>query len=44
MKSKSKKIIDMLDDRKGFGNWWYNIDPDTQQEILEEIEKIINLK
>lgn len=44
MKSKSEKIVDALNDRKGFDHWWYNIDSETQEEILEELEKIINKK
>lgn len=44
MKSKSEKIINALNDRSGFDGWWHDIEPETQQEILEEIEKIINKK
>lgn len=35
------EIIDALCDRKGFDDWWYNLDDDIEKEIEEEIEKII---
>jgi len=36
------KIIMMLSDRGGFDDWWSNIDIDTQLDILNEINKIID--
>ena len=36
------KIIDSLCDRRGFDDWWYSIDDDIQNEIIEEIENIID--
>lgn len=34
-------IIDMLLDRQGFDAWWYDIEPETQEEIRDEIARII---
>ena len=34
---KAREIIDELNGRKGFDDWWYNIDEDIQEEIIEEI-------
>jgi hypothetical protein len=38
---KAEAIIDMLSSRGGFDGWWGNIDDDIQEEIIEEITKII---
>lgn len=38
---KVKKILNMLNDRKGFDGWWDDIDEEIQNEIAEEIRKII---
>ena len=37
----SGKIIGMLMDRSGFDDWWFNIDEETQQEIKNDIDKIV---
>ncbi len=34
-------VIDFLDQRKDFDYWWENIDAETQEEILEELEQLI---
>jgi hypothetical protein len=35
------EIIDSLGDRKGFDDWWYNLDDDIEKEIVTELESII---
>ena len=35
------EIIDSLCNRKGFDDWWYNLDDDVETEIILEIESII---
>ena len=35
------EIFDALCDRSGFDDWWCNLDDDTQEEIENEIEEII---
>ena len=30
-------IVKILDSRKGFDNWWYNIDDEIMTEIIEEM-------
>ena len=40
-KSNAEKAIKFLNDRKGFDDWWYNLDMEIQQEILVELSKII---
>jgi hypothetical protein len=35
------EIIDSLGDRKGFDDWWYNLDDDIEEEIITELESII---
>ena len=37
----SQTIIDTLCERKGFDNWWYDLDDDIQEEILEQIQENI---
>ena len=41
MKKKAEKIISMLNGRGGFDDWWGNIDEDIQEEIIDEITKIL---
>jgi hypothetical protein len=36
-----EKIIDELNSRSGFDDWWYNIDEDTQEEITETLVNIL---
>ena len=36
-----EKMIDELSGRSGFDGWWGNIDEDIQNEIKEELCKII---
>lgn len=38
---KVNEIIDLLNNRKGFGDWWWNIDDDLQKDIKRELKKII---
>jgi hypothetical protein len=35
------EILDTLGDRRGFDDWWYNLDDDTENEITVELESII---
>jgi hypothetical protein len=35
------EILDSLCNRKGFDDWWYNLDEDIEQEIESELEEII---
>lgn len=35
------KIIGMLANRRGFDEWFYGIDNETRQEIVERIAEII---
>ena len=35
------EILDVLCDRSGFDDWWYNLDDDTQENIESSIEEII---
>jgi hypothetical protein len=39
--SNAEKAIQFLNNRKGFDDWWYNLDMEIQQEILVELSKII---
>ena len=45
MKLKAKKIVDEilseLNGRKGFDDWWYNIDEDITEEIENELVDIV---
>ena len=36
-----EKIINELNGRSGFDDWWYNIDEDTQKEITENLINIL---
>lgn len=36
-----EKIIGELNGRKGFDDWWYNIDEDIQEEITETLVNIL---
>lgn len=40
MKTLVTKIIDRLNGRGGFDDWWCSIEEDTQLEIIEELESI----
>jgi hypothetical protein len=35
------EILDSLCDRRGFDDWWYNLDDGIQEEIESNIEEII---
>lgn len=35
------EILDSLCNRKGFDDWWYDLDEDIEQEIESELEEII---
>jgi hypothetical protein len=35
------EILDVLCDRSGFDDWWYNLDDGTQEDIESSIEEII---
>jgi hypothetical protein len=35
------EIIDVLYDRAGFDDWWCNLDDETEQEIINQLEEII---
>jgi hypothetical protein len=35
------EIFDVLCDRSGFDDWWYNLDDETTEEIESSIEEII---
>lgn len=41
-KTKVKKIIGVLSDRKGFSAWWHEIGEENQKEIMLEIRRIIS--
>lgn len=36
-----RAILDDLEDRKYFDEWWDTIDEETQKEIIEELESIV---
>lgn len=36
------EMLDSLTDRKGFGDWWYNLDDEIEKEIEEQLEEIVN--
>ena len=36
-----EKIINELNGRGGFDDWWHNIDEDTQKEITENLINIL---
>lgn len=36
-----EKMINTLNDRGGFDDWWHNIDEDIQAEIIEELVNIL---
>lgn len=38
----SQLIINVLSHRKGFDDWWNEIDSDIQLEILQELDSLIN--
>jgi hypothetical protein len=35
------EIFDSLVERKGFDDWWYNLDDSIQEEIEQEVENIL---
>jgi hypothetical protein len=35
------EIVDSLYNRRGFDDWWDNLDDDIEEEIIKEIEDII---
>ena len=37
----ARKVIAFLDNRKGFEEFWYDVDEDSRNEILEGIAKIV---
>lgn len=37
----SEMIIDALCERRGFENWWYDLEDEDQEEIYEELEEVI---
>lgn len=37
----AEMIIDLLCDRQGFDDLWYQIDGETQEEILDELEELL---
>lgn len=39
----AQDIISVLNCRKGFDYWWYNIDEAIQEEIIEKIAKRISV-
>lgn len=41
-KTPAQKIIASLQKRKGFDWWWQGVDGKFQEEIIEEIAKIID--
>ena len=41
IKKTTAEIIDMLCERSGFDDWWYNLDDDIEKEIENLIESII---
>lgn len=34
-------IVDNLSVRKGFGEWWHELDSEIHDEILEEIKNVV---
>lgn len=46
MKTKARKIVEAvikdLKGRKGFGNWYDNIDDDIKIELETELEKVVD--
>ena len=40
--SKTLDIIEVLNKRGGFDDWWGNIDEEIQEEILEKLEKVLD--
>ena len=36
------KILDAFCNRAGFDDWWYNLDGEIEEEIINEIEDIIS--
>lgn len=40
--NKVDRIIDLLNDRAGFDDWWHDLDEKIQNDIRVEIENVIN--
>jgi hypothetical protein len=39
-----EKMINALNDRGGFDDWWYNIDEEIQNEITDELVNILPIQ
>ena len=37
----SEIIVGTLCDRNGFDNWWYDLEPEIQEEIEQEIQECV---
>lgn len=42
MYEQAKKVIAVLNSRKGFDPWWHDIDKEYQDEILKEIQGLFD--
>lgn len=42
IKKTALEIIDLLCDKSGFDDWWYNLSNSTENKIIKEIEDVIN--
>lgn len=41
-KAAAEAVLHELNDRSGFDHWWGNIDGDVQEEIRDELAKVID--
>ena len=41
IKKTTAEIIDMLCERSGFDDWWYNLDDEVEKEITDKLEEIV---
>ena len=39
-----EEMINFLRDRGGFDDWWGNVDEETQNEMIEQLEEIVKNK
>ncbi len=39
-----KAVIRLLESRKGFDYWWEEIDPWIRKQIVDEIDKLVQLR